>query len=80
MCIYKLLKSLTLIRFHSAREQGTLLKRARGGMLDIANSLGLSKLLATNISKREQEDRMIVYVGMVLTLLFLGLLYYIFRY
>ena len=49
-------------------------------MLDIANALNLSRSLMRHIENRQFMDKVIVYGGMVFTLLILFVLWYFFLY
>ena len=60
----------------SLSSQRDKLKGAHKRVLDIANSLGVSDNVLRMIEKREFFDKLIVYGGIVVTLLiFFGLLY-----
>mmetsp|Transcript_5057 Transcript_5057/g.7704 ORF Transcript_5057/g.7704 Transcript_5057/m.7704 type:complete len:233 (+) Transcript_5057:180-878(+) len=61
------------------KDQGSTLKRARDTLKEIANVLGLSNSLLRVIDRREWGDRMLVYGGMVFTVVFLYLVYYFSR-
>ena len=62
------------------RDQNETLKAARDRLLDIANTLGISKTLMRVIERRQTVDQIIVYGAMVGTLLLLVLLVYLFRW
>jgi len=62
------------------RDQNQTLQAARDRLLDIANTLGISKTLMRVIERRQTVDQIIVYGAMVGTLLFLALLVYFFRW
>jgi len=59
----------------SLKEQGSTLRRAQDKLSEIANVLGLSDSLIRVINRREKGDAMIVYGGMVFTVIFLYMIY-----
>ena len=63
----------------SAKTQGTMLKRVRTTALNVASNLGLSSSIVRLIQRREAQDRLLVYIGMIVTLLIIGLVYYLVR-
>jgi len=56
--------------------QNEMIKNAQRKLWDIANTLGLSQSLIRRIQRRHSGDRVLVYSGMVLTLLILFILWY----
>lgn len=62
------------------RDQNKTLKRARRQMWNIAHTLGLSRTLLRIIERRQWQDQILVYGGMLITLLLLALLVYLFRW
>lgn len=59
------------------REQGNTLRRAYNGLLQIGDALGLSNSLLGVINRREWGDKVIVYLGVCLVVMFLCFVYYI---
>jgi len=57
------------------RWQGKTLKGARKRMLDFANTLGLSNLVMRRIETRTFQDKIILFGGMIVTLIIMFLLY-----
>jgi len=59
------------------RDQNLTLKAAKTKLLDIGNTIGLSRAVMRIIERRQLQDQIIVYSGMVfIVLLFLWLVYY----
>ncbi|KAI9021925.1 hypothetical protein DFJ74DRAFT_105397 [Hyaloraphidium curvatum] len=55
-------------------EQRSIMKNAQRRILDIANTLGLSTSVLRYIERRGQQDKWILYGGMLVTLVILGLI------
>jgi golgi SNAP receptor complex member 2 len=62
------------------RNQNKTLKRARRTVWNIAHTLGLSRALLRVIERRQYQDQILVYGGMIVTLIILVLLIYFFRW
>ena len=63
---------------HNLQDQRDRLKDARRKLLDMANTIGLSSTLIRQIERRQLADKIIVYSGMVITMLILfGLYWYL---
>jgi Golgi SNAP receptor complex protein 2 len=62
------------------RDQNETLQAARDRLLDIANTLGISKTLLRVIERRQTVDQIIVYGAMIGTFLLLVILVYFFRW
>lgn len=62
------------------RDQNASLKRARKQLWNVAHTLGLSRALLRLIERRQLQDQILVYGGMIFTLLLLGILVYWFRW
>eukprot|EP00808_Paulinella_micropora_P027120 g80825.t1 len=60
--------------------QGETLKRAHQSILDVANRLGLSSSIIRMIERKDFTNRLLVYGGMLLTMLVIGATWYYFRY
>ena len=60
----------------SLRNQRELLKGARNRMISIGNTLGLSDHTIRLIERRLTEDRYVMFGGMFLTLVIIGLIIY----
>jgi len=61
----------------SLGQQNELLKSAQRKLLDVGNTLGLSRSVMRMIENRQNMDKILVYGGMLFTLIFLfGLLYF----
>jgi Golgi SNAP receptor complex protein 2 len=60
-------------------QQRITLKLIRRKILDIALTLGISRSVIRTIEQRNFIDKIIVYTGMIVTLLFLAFLIYYFR-
>jgi Golgi SNAP receptor complex protein 2 len=60
-------------------QQRVTLKLIRHKILDIALTLGISRSVIRTIEQRNFIDKIIVYTGMIITLLFLAFLVYYFR-
>jgi golgi SNAP receptor complex member 2 len=65
--------------FKNLREQRTYIKNAHRKALDFINVTGLSKSLIGLIERRNLSDQKILFGGMILTLLIIGIMYYLFR-
>jgi Golgi SNAP receptor complex protein 2 len=63
------------LSINSLRDQGSALKQAQRRLLDIGNSLGISKSLLGVIQTRAFWDKVMVYGGMVATLVMLFIVY-----
>lgn len=61
-------------------DQNKVLKNVKRKVLDAASSLGISKSLVGVIDRRNQEDKWLVYGGMVLTVFVLFSLWYLLRW
>jgi Golgi SNAP receptor complex protein 2 len=61
------------------RRQGLSMENIRRKMVDIGSTLGLSHAVIRHIERRLRTDRLLVYGGMIVTLLVFGLLVYYFR-
>ncbi|GAM23973.1 hypothetical protein SAMD00019534_071480, partial [Acytostelium subglobosum LB1] len=59
--------------------QNSRLKSVHKKIYDIANTLGLSRNVINRIKRRQQQDKIFVYSGMVIVLIFLYIMYYYFR-
>eukprot|EP00057_Strongylocentrotus_purpuratus_P034346 XP_794856.3 PREDICTED: Golgi SNAP receptor complex member 2-like [Strongylocentrotus purpuratus] len=59
------------------RDQRGMLKGAQRKMLDVSNMLGLSNTVMRLIEKRTFQDKIILFGGMILTLI---VMYYIYKY
>jgi len=59
--------------------QNESIKKTQRRLWDIANTLGLSRHLIRRIQRRNSVDKLMVYAGMVITLLIIGLLWYYVR-
>lgn len=57
------------------REQRITLKGAKKKMLDIANVLGLSNTVLRLIERRTAQDKVILYGGMIVTLIIMFLIW-----
>lgn len=64
----------------SLGQQNELIKSAHRKLLDVGNTLGLSRSVMRMIENRQNLDKMLVYGGMLLTLLFLFALLYFFKW
>ncbi|EFA81189.1 v-SNARE family protein [Heterostelium album PN500] len=64
---------------YALANQNSKLKSVHKKIYDIANTLGLSRNIMNKIRRRQHQDKIIVYGGMVVVLIFLGLMYYYFR-
>lgn len=62
------------------RDQNQTLQAARERLLDIANTIGISKALLRIIERRQTVDQIIVYSSMIGILLLFILLVYFFRW
>lgn len=60
------------------RSQGSRLKGVRKQILDMGNTLGLSNHTMKIIEKRISEDKYVLYIGMVVTLLIIFIFIYYF--
>jgi|TARA_B110000208_G_scaffold88427_1_gene111607 Golgi SNAP receptor complex protein 2 len=63
------------LSIHALRDQGGTLKQAQRRLLDIGNSLGLSKSLLGVVQTRAFWDKVLVYGGMIATLIMLLIVY-----
>lgn len=61
------------------RRQGMTMENVRRKMVDIGTTLGLSHAVIRHIERRLRTDRLLVYAGMVVTLIVFGVLVYYFR-
>ncbi|KAM9944186.1 hypothetical protein ACTFIT_008774 [Dictyostelium discoideum] len=59
--------------------QNSKLKGVNKKIYDIANTLGLSRSVIQRIKRRQHQDKVIVYSGMVIVLIIVFLLWYFFR-
>ncbi|KAN0007208.1 hypothetical protein ACTFIV_001117 [Dictyostelium citrinum] len=59
--------------------QNSKLKGVNKKIYDIANTLGLSRSVIQKIKRRQYQDKVIVYSGMVIVLIIVFLLWYFFR-
>ncbi|KAK5576362.1 hypothetical protein RB653_007503 [Dictyostelium firmibasis] len=59
--------------------QNSKLKGVNKKIYDIANTLGLSRSVIQKIKRRQHQDKVIVYSGMVIVLIIVFLLWYFFR-
>ena len=57
------------------KEQNSSLKLIKTKMLNISNSLGLSTTLIKMIERRNQSDKVVLYGGMIITLIIMFLAY-----
>lgn len=62
----------------SLKDQRSKLTGARKRMMDIGSTLGLSNHTMKLIERRVQEDKWVMIVGMVVTLLIIGLIIWFF--
>jgi len=62
------------------REQNITLKRARKRLLDMANTIGLSRAVMRFIERRQMQDQIIVFGGMILIVILFVVLVYYFRW
>jgi len=70
------IKNVGMALVTSLGEQNESLKNSQRKLWDIANKLGLSQRLIRTIQRRHAGDKLLVYSGMILTLLVLFLLWY----
>jgi len=61
------------------QDQRQNLKAIHRKILDVANSIGLSRALLRVIERRQLVDKIIVYCGMIITSIILFILWYYFR-
>ncbi|KAF2077346.1 hypothetical protein CYY_001349 [Polysphondylium violaceum] len=59
--------------------QNSKLKNVHKKIYDMANTLGLSRTIIQKIKRRQYQDKVIVYTGMVIVLIIIFVLWYFFR-
>eukprot|EP01112_Ceratiomyxa_fruticulosa_P002140 TRINITY_DN1226_c0_g1_i1.p1 TRINITY_DN1226_c0_g1~~TRINITY_DN1226_c0_g1_i1.p1 ORF type:complete len:214 (+),score=29.23 TRINITY_DN1226_c0_g1_i1:346-987(+) len=59
--------------------QNDRIRAAQGKLVEMANTLGLSRSIIRKIEQRTFMDKLIVYFGMVITLIIFAVVYYYFR-
>lgn len=74
------IKEMTFGIFETLREQNFTLKNARKKLLEISNTIGLTKSLLRIIERRQTVDQIIVYSSMVIILLLMIFLVYLVKF
>jgi Golgi SNAP receptor complex protein 2 len=62
------------------RAQNSTIKGAQRRLLDIANTIGLSRAVMRLIERRQWQDQILVYSGMAFVLILFFVLVYLFRW